>query len=592
MYQLKTQKEPKYLTASIIDYMFDFDGKKKFAKFVIEVRYGESHVWQVRRRQKLFEKLESLLKQHYKGVPDLPKTSTGFALSLFEDHYSKENMQKRMELYEAWLRKIIIVQEYYSFPLTCAFFEVYGNADVSIRQPTFQGMVESTSDNFLNFYVDTSNDWAVAIGVPAMSTNKITKFISNIITGNDYEEKGQSHLIQYETSHKTITRVIYFQRYDIEQPETQDQSSELKNMIKEDKQIKEGENKEELLPSANLEPSQVNETKGFKESIQDAAFVENTVVKEEPGPTDGKPKPEKELPVEKKKEKKEEIREKEKVDAAKLWVPLQQTKASVLKLKDYMNPHCYFNFRPMHSIGFLFEATTVAYSNSGKAVAIGFSNGSIAAFNHNDRNFSNIQTYKSAHTDRVLKLAFDVNRKCLLSLGADNKLIVIDLVRYKTKTSCSIPGSQAITFLYDELNHLCFVSKAGDSVYVIEFFEQSLYIRNKFSTKLKPPMKAFTAYFEKGLQGLFGGSHIEGNIRLYQSSNFIDERQPTICMMELEGQPGLRLLKYWRERAELYCAYDNGSLKVYLDIPVISKLKPKMVSPGNPKPMLAVGCKI
>lgn len=571
--EFNTSWDAELLSCTLIDYSFDFDGKKKFVSLLLEVRYGESMSWRVKRRQRVFENLAEILTEYYTGIPPLPNT-----MNLFGDNYSKPNVLKRMEKYEAWIRTFITRKEIYSLPYVCLFFDVYHNADVSTSMPVLLGMIHSKKRNFIGLHLDVEQRLLISVSNPMMKTQTVGHLITNYIIGNKNQENMKSSLIQYDTKHKAVGVVTY---HSIQAEDSLKATGQESMGIEVKMNVEAGEGKVETEVEVE-EPEEVKDEEGNEGIDQHEVAIEHITMADH-NATRYANENQKQTPSEKTSANPQKSE------------PQQMVSGEAPRKNSKSDPHnpsksstklqlssCMLNFDAKHCEGYLSEVSAVSFSPSGKAVALGFENGSIALFNHDDSKFFNHQTYLNAFKGKVVKLQFDVKRKALVCLGEDCKLLLLDILKGKPLGCVILPGSTPANYSYDEQSRLCFVSTVGQSIYVVDVSSEYMRIVNKISTKLNI-LKSLYVYFAKGFQIVYAGSRTDGTVRVFQSHNFYSPKPDPCCMMQLKGIPGLRVMTYWRERDELYCGYDNGCIRVYTNLPKFTKISSTQISLGFPQ---------
>ncbi len=569
MEQTRQQFEPNDMNIKITTFMFDFEEKKKFANYLITVTRGKTKSWEVRRRQKQIEELEKDLKTVFPSTPDLPSTAV-----LFGDKYSTENLEKKIHVFDTYLRLLLYNIGHYTFEPFVRFFDIDKHIPLVeyIQRPKLQGGYTVPGLVVGSMCVSLAEDMLVIACHDMYKLERNDKYLSNML---ENVSKTRESPLYTKPQEKWITALQFLKRFDYKgsQQEKNQQQTSAESKLED---IQQATPKE---PDDNLQTDEVTEERNNGEideqnrpSDELKAPVASPV---KPEPTESEPNNTPSITYSEKD--KDQIKG-EKMD--KRESPEEQ-KPSRLRHHLFLKtgPHfrdLYFNYQPILSKGLRFRVTQMVWSRQLTTLILAFSTGGLVIVKHESSISEKEIFFARAHQGEIIKCILDEDRKMVISIGVDNKLATFDIEKESLISRLEIPGKSISDAVYDPISRLIFMSNKGQSIYVADLSRHDYDIKNKLATNLKPPLAGLDYYFASNW--LITTSHSEKKVKILESRNFKNPKEPYSCVFEFEGMSETTMIKYIPERKEIWTANKNGYLKIHCGV------GPKCSNPTSCRP--------
>ena len=231
----------------------------------------------------------------------------------------------------------------------------------------------------------------------------------------------------------------------------------------------------------------------------------------------------------------------------------------------------YFNYVRSAERAYKFQAICIAADKDMEIVAVGLDSGDIFVYgySHPDISSFNSETpYLKAHDKRVMSISFDGNTKRMYSVGEDKKLVSSDLLGKSVIGKVNMPGGKPTNMVYCPALSLCAVSDKDGGIYIADLSHTIPEISMKIVTLLKGPIRGMDAILEQGI--VIASSHADGGIRVFRNSSLPQRAGHFTCVLIIQSTPGIRCLRYWPERQEIWTGYEYGGVTVHGGIDLLS----------------------
>lgn len=526
------RRDHNMLELQLVDTVTDNDGKKKFTCYIFELKYGKFAKWEIRRRQRQIEDLSKSLQSVYSGVASSPSTLTMFSV------------EKKSEAFAAYLRQLIYIESYYSWTPFLRFFQFPAALSfLLLNVPKFQGGV--TVQGMSARCVCPSKDLSSAIlaSHEMFQTTIIDSYLSNFLKGSS---DALSRLEVQDVEDRCVSIVELIKP--INEP-TYDA------IVQYNEQVKKFQSSSTVHKLLAVKPGEQT-----PQTLDDnKEFIKSVLISSPTQPT-------------------QDLR----VDNALMESrPLQPH-----------DPRNSLNFASVLAKGLKLQVTAVAWNEPLNAVGIGFGTGAFMVMYLGPTQFEREQTFINEHSEKILKIMFDEEQNLAITASEDNMVIMFNLKQNRSVARLTIPGKTVTNFLYDQSAKVGYVSNKGQSVYVLDLGSREIDIANKIATELKPPLIGLHGMFKGERKLLFASSFSEGSIKIFTSKNFADKKCKIKTLLTIENVPGCRVLRYKRNRNEIWTAHENGTVKVFTGVCIdfskipqrqASPTKTEEKSPGKPK---------
>lgn len=499
MWDREFSRKDKVLACSIVDYMFDTDEKGRFAKYVFQLTYGDLK-WEVRHRQSEMESLVTSIRQIIPTIPPFKGV-----VQWFGDKYGKDIMEKKMTEYTEYFRPFIYIKALYSLSSFIMFFDLDKHVPFLLHNlPQYEGGSTIRALAVRAMQPLENPDFAILVTHDAFEMNRIEGAISNLLAGNN---EGKNKLIVTKPTDKSVSTLQLLVRVG-SQP-YYECSDYLKNAAR--KQSTDSNSDKEVTTRLGPDmPKAEKLPEALPELVESAAGV--------------------------------------------------QQQSSPPTPASLSVPH-YFTYAPLLSTGF--KATVIASDYVAPYLALGFDSGSviIAKIDTAKYQLETQHTFIEAHAETVFGLVIDKERKRLISLGKDNKIVLYDLAKGRSVSLVFVPGKKLQSFAYDSAAQLLYVGNGGQSIYVVDTRAEEICVVNKISTMLNGPLKSLLYIECNNLLVVFGSQ--DGAFKVLHCGNYRDPKAKISVFLHFEnGLKDTRKAFYWPERKELWSADNFGYLQV------------------------------
>ena len=559
MEQTHHQFDPNEMNIKISTFMFDFEEKKKFATYVIVVTYRKSKSWEVRRRQKQIEELEKDLKTVFPSTPDLPST-----IVLFGDKYSTENLEKKIQVFDTYIRSLLYNIGHYTFEPFVRFLEIDKHIALAdyIERPKLQGGYTVPGLVVSSMCVSLAEDMLVIACHDIYKLERNDKYFSNML---ENVAKTKESPLYTKPQEKWITALQFLKRFDYKGSQQEQQSQQAQEELKPEEQetlpqqpAEEKQDADEIVEERNN--GEIDEQDKPKPP-QDPKLAGVSPVKGHPAETDNNSTPT--ITYSEKDKEQTKISKVEKEELSSEPKPTRLRHHLFLKTGPCFK-ELYFNYQPILSKGLRFRVTQMVWSRQLTTLILGFSTGGLVIVKHESSTSEKEIFFARAHQGEIIKCIVDEERKMVISIGADNKLATFDIEKESLISRLEFPGKHITDAVYDPISRLVFLSNKGQSIFVADLSRHDYDIKNKLATNLKPPLAGLDYYFTSNW--IITASHSEKKIKILESRNFKNPKEPYSCVVELEGLAEATMIKYIPERKEVWTANKNGFLKIHCGV--------------------------